>query len=54
MPGGLNPGILSEEAAQLADENRKIEAVASHCSTTGCGLADSKRIVEDYIQKRKQ
>ena len=54
LPESLNPEILSPEAAALADENRKIEAVAHHCASTGIGLAAAKSLVEEYIRKRNQ
>ncbi len=54
LPDSLNPEILSPEAAALAEENRKVEAVAHHCSSTGIGLAASKSLVEEYIRKRKK
>ena len=52
LPDELNPEILCSDAVAFADDNRKIQAVHAQCSQTGLGLADAKRLVEDYIRKR--
>jgi hypothetical protein len=45
-------GGLSKEARDLAERGEKIAAIKVVREQTGLGLADAKRLVEDYIAGR--
>jgi len=53
LPDALNPGVLSPEVKELADKNRKIEAVARHRLNTGAGLSETCEIINDYLRERR-
>ena len=42
---------LSEEVCRLADEGKKIEAIARHREQTGTGLREAKDAVEAYMNR---
>ena len=51
---GMEPpevAALSAEAKQLADEGKKIEAIAVHREQTGLSLKDAKDAVEAYLNR---
>lgn len=53
LPNALNPAVLSPEVKELADENRKIEAVARHRFNTGAALADTCEIINRYLREHR-
>ena len=53
-PDELNPEVLAQDVEELANENRKLEAIQLHRERTGAGLADAKRVLDEFIQKNKK
>ena len=53
LPDALNPGVLSPEVKELADKNRKIEAVARHRLNTGARLSETCEIINGYLRERR-
>ena len=54
LPDELNPEILAEDVKKLANENRKIEAIQLHRKRTGGGLAEAKRVLDEYLSQNKK
>ncbi len=44
---------LSTKVRELADQNRKIEAIKVHMDETGLGLKDAKEVVEAYMNRQQ-
>jgi ribosomal protein L7/L12 len=50
-PAPVVAGEVSDEVQQIAlDPARRIEAIKLHREQTGCGLAEAKRDVEQFIK----
>jgi ribosomal protein L7/L12 len=43
---------LSEQVRALADRGEKIQAIKTHRDLTGAGLAEAKRAVEAYLNRK--
>ncbi len=53
LPDDMDPEILCSDAKQLADENRKIEAVSLHRARTGASLSQAVQVINRYLSLRR-
>jgi hypothetical protein len=53
LPDHIDPDILSDGVKELANANRKIEAVSLHRARTGAQLPQAVEIINRYIGQQK-
>jgi hypothetical protein len=51
LPNELNPRVLSDDVKEMLRERNKIAAIQVHRERTGAGLAEAKRVADEYMEK---
>ena len=52
LPDELNPKVLFDDVRKLLQEGNTITAMQVHRRRTGCGLAEAKRVFDNYLSRR--
>jgi hypothetical protein len=51
LPDELNPKVLFDDVKKLLLEGNSITAMRVHRRRTGCGLAEAKRVFDDFLSR---